>query len=368
MLGVIIGVFSVVTLIAVVRGFQNYITDQFSALGSNLVIVGPGGATGGDPSKAYTNNKLEYKHYELVKLYSSDKVEYVAPSLRLSKNTTYKTKSYLASVSGSTEASHEMLALDVDKGRYFTDAENKAKAHVAVLGSDVVDNLFGTRNPIGERIKIDKESYEVIGTVASKGSSFDDRIYVPIKTIQEQFNLDTITNVTLKTKNAGDVDVVTKETELILLRELKKDDFTVFSSKDILSSINNILGMVAIGLGAIAGISLLVGGIGIMNIMLVTVTERTREIGLRKALGATSENIGLQFIIEAVLLSVIGGGIGLGLGWGVTFAVQSFVRAEIPWWAIVLAFGFSLTVGVVFGTYPAINASKKDPIEALRFE
>ncbi len=368
MLGVIIGVFSVVTLVSVVQGFQNYITDQFSALGSNTVIVGPGGITTGDPSKAYSSNKLENKHYDLLKLNSSDKVLAIAPSIRLSKDATYKTKTYLSTIFGTTQSVVDIGALNVDKGRFYTDAEDTAKARVVVLGSEVVKQLFGTRSPIGERIKVEKETFQVIGTVASKGSSFDDRIYMPIKTTENAFNLTNISSIVLKTKNAGDVDTVIKETELILMKDLKKDDFTVFSSKDILTSINNILSMVSVGLGAIAGISLLVGGIGIMNIMLVSVTERTREIGLRKALGATSGNIGLQFVIESVLLSVLGGLVGLGLGWLATFAVQSFVRAEVPWWAIVLALGFSLTVGVVFGTYPAVNASKKDPIEALRFE
>jgi putative ABC transport system permease protein len=172
----------------------------------------------------------------------------------------------------------------------------------------------------------------------------------------------------MKAKDGADMDTVIKEAKLALRRDLKEDDFSVFSQKEILSSINSILGVLSIGLAAIAGISLFVGGIGIMNIMLVSVTERTREIGLRKALGATSKDIALQFITESVALSVTGGGIGLLLAWLATQAVQSLIRAEVPWWAALLGFGFSLVVGVIFGTYPAVSAAKKDPIEALRYE
>jgi putative ABC transport system permease protein len=153
-----------------------------------------------------------------------------------------------------------------------------------------------------------------------------------------------------------------------MLRDLKEDEFTVLSQADILSSIQDILGMLTLGLGAIAAISLIVGGIGIMNIMLVSVTERTREIGLRKALGATPNEIALQFLFESVLLSISGGIIGIALGWLGSLAMRGFLRTEVPWWSILLAFSFSAFVGIIFGTYPAVKASRKDPIEALRYE
>ena len=178
----------------------------------------------------------------------------------------------------------------------------------------------------------------------------------------------TISAIAIKAKDATNIELTTKEIKMALLRDLKSDEFTLMTQEDMLSSISSILGILTTALAAIAGISLLVGGIGIMNIMLVSVTERTREIGLRKALGATSFNIGLQFLVESVVISVSGGIVGLLLGWIATLIANNWIRAEVPIWAIILAFGFSLFVGIVFGTYPALKASKKDPIEALRYE
>ena len=172
----------------------------------------------------------------------------------------------------------------------------------------------------------------------------------------------------VKVKSNSELDLATKQINLALLRDLKSDEFSILSQKDILSSIQNILGILTLALGAIAGISLLVGGIGIMNIMLVSAIERTSEIGLRKAVGATSLNIAVQFIAESTILSVTGGGIGLVLGWLASLAARAFLRTEVTLWAIVLSFTFSVAVGVIFGTYPAIQASKKDPIDALRYE
>ncbi|KKS18744.1 MAG: Efflux ABC transporter, permease protein [candidate division WWE3 bacterium GW2011_GWC1_41_7] len=182
------------------------------------------------------------------------------------------------------------------------------------------------------------------------------------------FDVPFFSSIVAKVRNTENVDLATREIKIALLKDLKEEDFTVLSQSDILSSIQNILQILTIGIGAIAGISLLVGGIGIMNIMLVSVTERIKEIGLRKALGATQLDIAMQFLIESVFLSLGGGLIGLLLGWLGTYASRTFLRTEIPWWAVALAFGFSVLVGVIFGTYPAITAAKKDPVEALRYE
>ena len=186
--------------------------------------------------------------------------------------------------------------------------------------------------------------------------------------MQGVFDTKTLSYIYIKAKPNVNIDEAMKAVEIALYKDLKRDDFTVLSQKDLLNSIQEILGILAIGLASVAGISLLVGGIGIMNIMLVSVSERVSEIGLRKALGATSKNIATQFMLESIMLSVLGGGFGLGFSWLATLFAQQYFRAEIPWWATVLAFAFSLVVGVTFGTYPAIKASKLDPIEALRFE
>nr|MBP7927818.1 FtsX-like permease family protein [Patescibacteria group bacterium] len=174
--------------------------------------------------------------------------------------------------------------------------------------------------------------------------------------------------ISVKARNADQIPQTISQIKLALLRDLEEDDFSVISTEDVLQSIQSVLQMLTAGIGAIAGISLLVGGIGIMNIMLVSVTERIKEIGLRKALGATPINIALQFLFESIMISVAGGSIGLFLGWGASRIAANFVRTEVPVWTAVLAIGFSVVVGVLFGTYPAIKASKKDPIEALRYE
>ena len=191
---------------------------------------------------------------------------------------------------------------------------------------------------------------------------------MPYTTLRDNFDGTTIISIVSKAKSQFPITKAAESVKLAMYRDLHDDEFSVMTQEDILESINSILGILAVALATISGISLLVGGIGIMNIMLVSVTERTREIGLRKALGATSFDIKRQFMIEAVIISLSGGLIGLLLGWLSTLAIKNLVRATVPFWAIPLALGFSVLVGVIFGTYPAVKASKKDPIEALRYE
>lgn len=370
MLGVIIGVFAVVSLVSLVKGFQNYITDQFSALGSDMIWVMPGMVSfdqgGGEPN--YASNKLDLKHIDLIKRYAGDTFTEISPMVRVPKIVKYKTKSYTASLTGGTEKMIDILNVQLDKGRFFTKSEHDTKSRVVVLGKFVVDELFLTKDPIGEQVKIDGISFEVVGTVKEWGPNFDDRLFIPNTTIKNSLGIDRFTAILVKVKSGQDIESVVRDVKLAVRRDLKEDDFTVMSQKDILSSVNSILNVLSISLAAIAGISLFVGGIGIMNIMLVSVTERTREIGLRKALGATSRDIMLQFMTESIVISILGGLLGLLLAWLSTLAIRFFIRAEVPWWSVLLAFGFSLFVGVAFGTYPAISAAKKDPIEALRYE
>lgn len=369
MLGVIIGVFAVVTLVAIVVGFQNYITDQFNALGSNLIIVAPGRASvGGDPSRAFSNNKLALKHVKILEREVGDLVVGVTPSIRVSKVASYKAKSYSVTLSGSNHQADKILNVDLSFGRFFSKSEEDSKANVIVIGSEVSENLFKAKNPIGQKLKIDDASFEIIGVAEPRGSNFDDRIFMPFTTVKDHLDIEKYSSITMKAKDGVKVDLLMKQTEIALSKDLQVDDFSVLSQQDVLNSVQNILGVLAIALTSIAGISLLVGGIGIMNIMLVSVTERTREIGLRKALGATSKNIGLQFITESVALSVTGGLIGVACSFGVAFAIRNIVKAEVPLWAVGVAFGFSVAVGLIFGTYPALRAAKKDPIEALRYE
>jgi putative ABC transport system permease protein len=369
MLGVIIGVTAVILLISIGRGVQNYITDQFEALGSNLIIVQPGKAGfGRDPAESLSNNKLEEKNVRTIERYAGPFITEITETVQAGTSALYKTKSYYVSIYGLNEVGFDIYNFEIDKGRYFTKSEVRAKSKVTIIGPKVVAELFGSQNPIGQRIKLNDESYEVIGTTKSKGQGFDEGAVIPYTAGLETFNQNNIGGIVMKAKDADNIDTAMRQVKRALLRDLKEDEFTVLSQEDILSSIQDILGMLTLGLGAIAAISLIVGGIGIMNIMLVSVTERTREIGLRKALGATPNEVALQFLVESMLLSIAGGLIGITLGWLGSLAMRGFLRTEVPWWAVLLAFSFSAIVGIIFGTYPAVQASRKDPIEALRYE
>ena len=369
MLGVIIGVFAVVMMVALGKGAQNYITDQFEALGSNLVFVSPGSSGfGRDPAESFTRNKLDIKHVELVNTQAKEFVKSTTPWISVGETARYKTKSYYASINAMNDEGVNIFNYVLDSGRFFTKSEVRGKAKVAILGPLVSKELFGNLNPLGKSAKIGDDSYEVIGTFAPKGQNYDNGIIMPYTSAMDSFDIKQLSGIAIKVTDENNIDTAMKQIEIALLRDLKPDDFSVLSQKYILSSIQDILGMLTLAIGGIAGISLVVGGIGIMNIMLVSVTERTREIGLRKAVGATPNNIAIQFLIESIMLSVGGGMIGLFIGWLGSLVARNFIRTEIPWWAVVLAFVFSVGVGTVFGTYPAIKAAKKDPIEALRYE
>lgn len=374
-LGVIIGVFAVVAMIALGRGLQNYITDQFNELGSNLLFVVPGniddtGFGQRDPSAFYSTNKLEEKHVDLIRTNLSEYGIKVTPHISISERVEYKTNSYLSQIEAVNYQSGDIFNYEINNGRYFSRLEEKTSSRVAVLGPLVVEELFPTKDPIGQSVEIGDERFEVIGTFKEKGKSFDQGCTIPYTTAKEVFGVDNISDITVKVQNSDDFEVVKRGINVTLRRDLSEEDFSIMSQEDILSSINEILQMLTIGLGAIAAVSLLVGGIGIMNIMFVSVTERTKEIGLRKAVGATPKVIGIQFLMESTLLSLGGGMVGLAFGYIASGLSRKYIglRTEIPWWAILLAFGFSALVGVVFGTYPAVQASKKDPIESLRYE
>ena len=369
MLGVIIGVFAVATLVSIVRGFQNYVKNEFDALGSNLLFIMPGKIDfTGDPSRNFTGNKFKYHHVERIQTDLGNKIESITPWYELSKKVTYKTKSFWGAVGGSNESTVDMFNMGFTEGRFYTKAEIDAKAKVAVIGKDVNEELFNSRNPIGEKIKMDGTSYTVIGVIKEKGPSYDNFTFIPFTTLETELKIKNIGSMVVKARGGEDVNVVKDEIRQALLKELNDEDFSVSTQEDLLKRINDILGIIESGLAAIAAISLLVGGIGIMNIMLVSVTERTREIGLIKALGATGKDIALQFLAESIFISITGGVIGLIAAWLATLIAKNWIPAEIPMWAALVSLGFSFFVGIGFGTYPAIKAGKKDPIVALRYE
>lgn len=371
MLGIIIGVFAVITLISVGEGLQNYVTNQFSNLGSNLVFVTPGKLNlRGDPGANFLANKLEERHLHLVEKYASDYVKNITPMHEIGKNLSYKNKSYYTEIQSSNEYGDDAYNIKISKGRYFNRSEVNASSRVVVIGVEIVKELFPNQDPLGKHLKIDDRIFTVIGITEEKGSSLDRRAFIPYTTVNRVFNIQRFSALTMNSIRSEDTETAMKVVEMALLRDLKEDDFTVISQKDLLNSFTNILSTITLGIGAIAAISLLVGGIGIMNIMLVTVTERTREIGLRKAVGASPSNIASQFLIEATSLSILGGLIGIGLGVFVSFIIKTYFNfeTEVPLWSVLLAFFFSAFVGILFGTYPALKAAKKDPIEALRYE
>ncbi len=368
-LGVVIGVFAVVTLISLVQGLQNYVTSEFESLGAKLIFVYPGG--GGitnDPSLAFSNNKLAEKHVQLIENNAGDVISHVTPIMQTGGAVKYKTNTYYASVLGGEAITQEVFNLDLERGRYITRNEARTGENVTILGDQVRRELFGNLDPIGREIELEGEKFTVIGYIPPKSQDYDQQVIVPLKKIEDIFDLENYTYIAVELKSKDNVDEDSKIIKLSLLKDLDEEDFTIYTQQDLLSQVQSILDILKFGLAAVSGISLLVGGIGIMNIMLVSVTERIREIGLRKALGATRVNIAVQFLIESVVLSLLGGLIGLGFGFGGCLIARRWIESEITPQMIGLSLGFSLIVGVVFGTYPAIQAGKKDPIESLRYE
>lgn len=370
MLGVIIGVFAVISLVSLVGGVQNYVESEFENLGSNLIFVVGGNVQTANPggfASAFTGG-LDEGNVDSIKSSARDYIDLVSPEVSTYKTVKYKTHESYVAIMGVSYDANKIFNSNVEKGRYFNRSEQNNSSRVAVLGYELNDELFGDENPINKSVKVDGRSYKVVGVIEKKSPDYDESIILPYTTVMDNFPGTGIMSIIAKAKDDVDFDKATEQVELALLRDLKDDEFTVMTQEDILNSIDSVLNILTIALVAISSISLLVGGIGIMNIMLVSVTERTKEIGLRKALGATSNNIKAQFMIEAVVVSSLGGLIGLLLGWLSTLVIRRLINASVPFWSIPLALGFSMLVGVVFGTYPAAKASEKDPIEALRYE
>jgi putative ABC transport system permease protein len=278
-----------------------------------------------------------------------------------------------ATILGTVSEYPDVINIDIAKGRFFDKGEEKSGEKVVFLGYGIAEDLFGKVDPINKKIKIGTQTFKVIGVAEEQGGSFggpsfDEYIYAPFEIISKIYDQDDLTEFAVKIKDAEQIDPAMEAIEEELAKNYDEDDFTVFDQSTLLSTITGILSMLTIALGGIAAISLLVGGIGIMNIMLVSVTERTREIGLRKALGATPNMILRQFLIEASLLSVLGGLVGLLLAVLGVWALQSVFPAKITSQSVILALGVSTAVGLIFGVAPAKRAAKLSPIEALRYE
>ena len=380
MLGVIIGVSSVVLLISIGRGLENYITQQFDKLGSNNIFISPGqvfSEDGGfsDPQQQVLNTintSLSIKDVKKIKRLR-EYIQQITYYNNQVDEVSFLTKTENTSILGTTASYIEVLTSDLAQGRFFNKTEEQGGAKKAVLGNEVATELFGNVDPLGKKIKLGSTSFEVIGVMEEVGGgfggpSFDTYIYIPFETMKQIYDSDKIFDIVVKAKPEIPIEETIAAIEEVMEQRYDEDEFSVYDQSEILSIINDILGMLTIGLGGIAAISLVVGGVGIMNIMLVSVTERTREIGLRKAIGATPNQILLQFLIESALLSIIGGLIGLSIAFGGSLIIQNYFPAKVTWDAVLLAFGVSTIVGIVFGAAPARKASQLSPIEALRYE
>jgi len=378
MLGVIIGVMAVILLVSIGEGAQVYITKELTGLGTNLLIITPGKTStrgGFHPPSAGTVRKLTYDDSLALRRRAwllTDAVPLVFGTGKIK----YQNMGRDIMVIGTTPEFQRVRNLFVDTGSYISQGDVDSKAKVIILGSKVKEELFGADNALGKLVTLSDARYRVIGVMQKKGTSLgmdiDDIVYVPVTSGQELFDTDSLFEIIASTPRSEDVDRAIAQIKNILIkRHAHKEDFTIQTQGAMLETMNTILSVLTAVLGGIAGISLVVGGIGIMNIMLVSVRERTREIGIRKALGARNTDIMAQFMIEAITLSGAGGIIGILLGVGLALLIPLFVTVlptSVSAWSIIMAFTFSAVVGVFFGVYPARKAALQDPIQALRFE
>lgn len=372
-LGIVIGVMSIIVLVGLVSGLRSFITDQISQLGPNVMFVIPGKIGGGRGPGGIQANRLTLQDANTLASRLETEAEVSAGIQKVTK-TKYKNKTVNDTTVVGVQANYTKIikAIKIHEGRYFTNSEVDSGKRVTVIGPTVAEKLYGSSNPLGKELVIGNLKYTVVGLIQKRGSNLgldlDNFAIIPLITAQKQFGEDKVHNIVIAANNSSEVGTVQSKVKKILSQRLSEDDFTVQTQEQTLSTISTISSVLTTALGGIAAISLLVGGIGVMNIMLVSVTERTREIGLRKALGAKPSQIRNQFLVEALTLSGIGGIIGIIIGIIISLVINQFIKTVVPFWAVGLSFGFSMLVGIIFGVAPAIRAAKLDPIQALRYE
>ena len=383
MLGIVIGIGSVIAMISIGQGASSSIQSSIQSIGSNLILVMPGAQRGPgyqvSAGRGSAQTLTQEDAYAVIKEITSAKA--VAPEISRRYQVTARGTNTNTSVVGTVAAYPDVRNIQIAEGSFITDQNITSLSRIAILGPTTRDDLFGQdAEVIGQTIRINKVDFKIVGiTVAKGGSGFgsqDDMIFVPLSTAQRYLAGDTyVTTINIQAADQNSMaDVQQQVTNLLLDRRHISDptlaDFSVFNQADITAAASSVTNTLTILLGAIAGISLIVGGIGIMNMMLTTVTERTREIGLRKAIGAKKKDISMQFLTESVALTFMGGFMGIIFGWLAAFGVTQFagITTQVSLMSILMAFGVSATIGIVFGYYPARRAASLNPIEALRYE
>ena len=385
MLGIVIGISSVIAMISIGTGAQQSIQSSIQSIGSNLILVMPGAQqTPGSIVNAGRGTAQTLTNEDAAALQSQVQgVAAVSPEVTTNKQVTYKGTNTRTSIVGATPAYVSVRNVTVDSGAFFTQSQSTSVARVAVIGPTVRDDLFGVDSAdtaIGKQISIGGSTFTVIGITKAKGgsgfSNQDNQIFIPISSAQQLFTGNKyLSTISIQADTSDDMTNVQSQITSILLDRhhialAANADFSTLNQADIVATASSVTGIFTELLAAVAGISLVVGGIGIMNMMLTTVTERTREIGLRKAIGAKKSDISTQFLVEAVSLTFVGGVIGVLLGMLISYGVSTFanIQTSTSLNSILLAFGVSAAIGIIFGYYPARRAANLNPIEALRYE
>ena len=389
MLGIIIGVGAVVAVMGVGAGAETSILENMQSVGANVITISPGREQGGgqgDMRRRFGNDQEEtvvQGDLYLEDAYALEKEvthlnEVIPTYTGRNSNISYLSWSGPVTVTGTTEDFLAVQGYEIDKGSFFIESDVDNMSNVVVLGDTVVGDYFGKIDPIGEVIKIDGKNFKVIGTIKPVGSSFftnpDNTVYIPITNAQHNlYGVDTIDSISAKVESEELIDAATEETTEILRRQHnilpgEPDDFGISGNTQILEMASTVSSTLSIALGGIAGIALLVGGIGIMNIMFVSVTERTREIGIRKAIGAKNRDIMIQFLTESVILSVLGGILGIGFAYLLSWMLGGLISSIITATPIILALSFSTAIGLIFGILPAMRAARLNPVDSLRYE
>ncbi|WP_067501048.1 ABC transporter permease [Actinoplanes sp. TFC3] len=370
MLGVVIGVAAVVALVAIGTGTKRQIESQVEGLGSNLLIVVPGRLEAGSAPSVST---MSLDDVDAVSRVVGDRSR-VAVTIASGETARAGSRTAFVSMQGVLETTPTVFVRRLDRGAYLTRSDVSTARRVAVLGAGVAGQLFGDRDPIGRQITIGGVRFRVIGTFEPLGQSLgvdrDSEVHIPVTAAQRLLGTDRIDGLAIRAPDRDRIDTLGADIVGTLTERHPDTDFSAVTQQQILGVLGDILGVLTGVLAAIAGISLLVGGVGVSNIMLVSVRERTREIGLRKAVGARPRDIGVQFLLEAVLLTTLGGVLGMALGITAALLVDrlSPVPAAVTWWSLALAFGVSAAVGIIFGVLPAQRAGRLDPVVALRTE